>query len=269
MSTIAAPRASARSLRPRFAEILRSELCKLTSVRSTYWTLAAAVAFNVGLAALLAIFLPDQLHARDKATLDTVRVTLGGSHLSQVAFGALGVLAITSEYGTGMIRATLAAVPQRRMLLAAKLVVFTGVALGIGTLSSFAAFFVFQVFVADETLRSSLGDPGVLRAVAGCGLYLTALGLLGLGLGAIIRSGAGAIAAVFSLLFVPPLLLQLLPHSWKTAIGPYAPMQAGSQIFTTHREADALAPWAGFGVLSAYAVVALAVGFILITRRDA
>jgi ABC-2 type transport system permease protein len=255
--------------RERFADVVRSELCKLGSVRSTYWTLLAGVAFNLGLAALLAIFLPGQLSAQDKASLDTVRVSLGGIHLSQVAFGVFGALVITSEYATGMIRATLSAVPQRRLLLAAKLIVFSGVALGIGTLSSFAAYFVFQAFLADESLRSSIGDPGVLRALAGGGLFLTALGLLGLGLGAITRASAGAIAALFSLLFVPPVLLELLPHSWKTTIGPYVPMQAGSQIFTTHREADALAPWAGFGVFSGYAVVALALGFILINRRDA
>jgi ABC-type transport system involved in multi-copper enzyme maturation permease subunit len=253
----------------RFADVLRSELCKLGSVRSTYLTLLAAVAFNVGLAALLAIFLPGQLSAQDKSTLDTIRVSLGGIHLSQVAFGVLGVLVITSEYATGMIRATLSAVPQRRLLLAAKLIVFAGVALSIATLSSFAAYFVFQAFLADPGLRSSIGDPGVLRAVMGGGLFLTALGLLGLGLGAITRSSAGAIAALFSLLFVPPVLLELLPRAWKTTIGPYVPMEAGAQIFSTRSQADLLAPWAGFGVFSAYAVIALALGFILINRRDA
>jgi ABC-2 type transport system permease protein len=266
-SVVAAPRAA----RNRFADVVRSELCKLGSVRSTYWTLLAAAAFNVGLAALLAIVLPGQLSRSDKATLDTVRVSLGGIHLSQVAFGVLGVLVITSEYATGTIRATLSAVPERRLLLAAKLIVLAGVALGIGTLSSFAAYFVFQAVVTDENLRSSLGDPGVLRALTGGGLFVTALGLLGLGLGAITRSSAGAIAALFSLLFVPPVLLELLPHSWKTTIGPYAPMEAGAQIYSVsaHGGVDPLAPWAGFGVFGAYAVIALAAGFVLITRRDA
>lgn len=270
MGAIAVSRASGRLL-PRFAEILRSELCKLRSVRSTFWTLLAAVAFNVGLAALLAVFLPGQLSPDDRTTLDTTRVSLGGIHLSQVAFGVLGVLVITSEYGTGMIRATLSAVPQRRLLLAAKLIVFAGVALSIGTLSSFAAYFVFQAFVAEASLRTSIGDPGVLRALIGGGLFLTTLGLMGLGLGAITRSSAGAIAALFSLLFVPPVLLELLPSSWRTTLGPYIPMEAGSQIYavTPAHGGEALAPWAGFGVFCAYAVVALAVGFTLITRRDA
>ncbi|MGI8826729.1 MAG: hypothetical protein ACR2JC_13970 [Chloroflexota bacterium] len=174
-----------------FANILRSQFCKLRSVRSTYWTLVVAVVFNVGLAALEAIILPGHLSARDKATLDTVRVSLGGIHLSQIAFGVLGVLVITSEYGTGMIRATLSAVPQRRLMLAAKAIVFAVTALIVGIFASFAAYFIFQAFLSGNSLRSSIGDPGVLRAVTGGGLYLAVLGLFGLGLGAIIRISAG------------------------------------------------------------------------------
>lgn len=253
----------------RFANILRSELCKLRSVRSTPWTLLAAVAFNVGLAALLAVFLPGQLTAHDKATLDSTRVSLGGMHLSQVAFGLLGVLVITSEYTTGTIRASLSAVPQRRAMLAAKTIVFATVALLAGALASFAAYFVFQALLPGESLRSSLGDPGVLRAVIGGGLYLTVLGLLGLGLGTILRSSAGAVATLLGLLFVPTLLTELLPQSWKATVNPYIPMEAGSTIFSAHREPGALAAWPGFGVLCLYAAIALGVGFLLIDRRDA
>ena len=126
-----------------------------------------------------------------------------------MAFAVLGVLVISSEYSTGMIRTTLSAVAQRRRVLAAKAVVFTVTALVVGMLASFPAHFVFQAFLSDDSLRSSIGDPGVLRAVTGGGLFLTVLGLfglgLGLGLGAIIRGSAGAIAAVLGLLFVPPI----------------------------------------------------------------
>ncbi len=252
-----------------FADLLRSEFCKFRSVRSTYWTLFAAVAFNVVLAALAAIFLPGQLSAHEKATVDPVRLSLGGIHLSQIAFGVLGVLVITSEYTTGMIRATLSAVPQRRLMLAAKVVVFAVSALIVGVLSSVGAYFVFQAFLTDSALKTSITDPGVLRAVIGGGLFVTALGLLGLGLGAIMRASAGAIATVFGLLFVPPVLLQLLPHAWKDAIGPYIPMVAGGQIYALHPEAGALGPWTGFGLFCLYAAVALGVGFVLINRRDA
>jgi len=260
--------ASRRRL-PDFADIVASELWKLRSVRSTYWTLFAAVAFNVAFAALEAIFLPDRLSASDKATLDGVRVSLGGSHLSQIAIGVLGVLVISSEYTTGMIRSTLSAVPRRRLLLAAKAIVFAATAFTVGMVASFAAYFVFQGLLRGDSLHSSIGDPGVIRALVGGGLYLTALGLLGLGLGAVIRASAGAIAALLGMLFVPQILVQLLPEVWKTSVGRYVPMEAGSQIFAQHREAGALGPWAGFGVFCVYAAIALALGFILIDRRDA
>ncbi len=217
---------------------------------------------------LLAIFLPGQLSTHDKASIDSTRVSLGGLHLSQIAIGVLGVLVITSEYGTGMIRASLAAVPQRRLMLAAKTIVFTVTALIVGTAASVAAYLAFQAFLpAGDTMRTTLSDPGVLRAVTGAGLYLAMLGLLGLGLGVVIRSSAGAIAALFGLLFVPQLITTLLPHSWQDAIGPYLPMQAGSAIFTVHREAGALGPWPGFGVFCLYAAVALMTGFLLINHR--
>ncbi len=119
MAVIAARRAPSSQV-SHFADLLRSEFCKLRTVRSTYWSLAAAVVFNVALAAILAIVLPSHMSTHQKAAIDSTRVSLGGLHLSQIAFGVLGVLVITSEYGTGMIRATLAAVPQRRLMLAAK-----------------------------------------------------------------------------------------------------------------------------------------------------
>jgi ABC-type transport system involved in multi-copper enzyme maturation permease subunit len=241
--------------------VLRSEYCKLRTVRSTFWTLFAAVVANVGVAALLAAFVAGRLTADQKAATDVVRLTLGGLHVSQVAIGVLGVLVISSEYSTGMIRATLSAVPRRRLVLAAKAAVFTVVSLVIGIASSFAAYFTFQ---------ATLGDPGVLRAVAGGGLYLAVTGLLGLGLGAIIRVPAGAIAALLGVMFVPPLLSDLLPQSWQTSIGPYLPLNAGGQIYIASRfDPNSLAPWTGLAVFCLYAAAALAIGVFLINHRDA
>lgn len=224
---------------------------------------------TLGLAALLAIFLPDQLSAQDRASLDTTRVSLGGIHLSQVAFGVIGVLAITGEYATGTIRVSLAAVPRRRVFLAAKAAAFSMVALAVAVASCVAAYLVFQGALSDDGLRSGITDPGVLRALVGGGLFLALLGLLGLALGAIVRSGAGAIATLLSLLFVPPVLLELLPHSWKTTIGPYVPMQAGSQILSLRDDGSALSPWAGLGVFGLYVLAGIALAFVLINRRDA
>ncbi len=269
MTAIATPRPSYSPL-SRFADILRSEYLKLRTVRSTYWSLLAAVVFNVALAALLAIFLPSHMSAHQKATIDSTRVSLGGLHLSQVAFGVLGVLVITSEYGTGMIRATLAAVPQRRLMLTAKTTVFAVTALIIGIASCFAAYFAFQALLpAGDGMRTSLSDPGVLRAVTGAGLYLTVLGLFGVGIGAIIRSSTGAVATLMGVLFVPSLIVTLLPQSWQDTISAYLPMDAGETIITVHHQAHTLQAWPGFGVFCLYAAAALAAGFFLISHRDA
>jgi ABC-2 type transport system permease protein len=254
-----------------FTGVLRAELAKLCAVRSTYWTLLVAFAANIGFAVLAAAVLAPRLKAGDLAHVDVVQLALAGLHLSQIAFGVLGALVITGEYGTGMIRITLAAVPRRRTVLAAKALVFAAGALVTATLSTFAAYLAFQVALPAHTLTgTSLADPGVARAVAGGGLYLTVYGLLGFGLGVIMRSSAGAIATLLGVLFVPPLLLDLLPGTWKTTVGPYIPMESGSQIYVAARhEAAALAPWTGFGVFSLYAAVALIAGFALINHRDA
>jgi len=257
-------------LAPLFAGVLRSEARKLVTVRSTTWAVLAAVAFNVIIEALLGALLPGHLSAHQKATIDSVRVSLGGLHLSQIAIGLLGVLAVTSEYSSGMIRATLAAVPQRRLLLTAKALVLTIAVAVTGTAACLAAYLAFQAFVpAGDTLRTTLAGPGVLRAVIGAGLYLTVLALLGFGLGAILRSSAGAVAVLFGVLFVPTLLVALLPSSWQDTIGRYLPMNAGDAVYTVRPEAHLLGPWAGFGVFCLYAVAALAAGFVLIGRRDA
>jgi len=257
-------------LAPLFAGVLRSEARKLATVRSTTWAVVAAVAFNVIIAALLGALLPGHLSAHQKATIDSVRVSLGGLHLSQIAIGLLGVLAVTSEYSSGMIRATLAAVPRRRLLLTAKALVLTAAVAVTGIAACLAAYLAFQAFLpAGDAMRTTLTDPGVLRAVIGAGLYLTVLALLGFGLGAILRSSAGAVAVLFGVLFVPTLLTALLPSSWQDTLGPYLPMNAGDTIYTVRPESHMLQPWTGFGVFCLYAAAALAAGFVLIGRRDA
>ena len=270
MTTLAAPLSSTPYGAPTaFLNVVRSEFSKLFTVRSTYWMLLAAVVFNVGLAAGLAAFVPDALSAEDQAAVDPTRLSLGGIHLSQIVFGMVGVFIITTEYGTGTIRSTLAAIPRRRSVLTAKALVSSAATLAFGIASSFAAFAVFQALLTGDGMRTSLSDTGVLRAVIGGGLYVTVLGLLGLGLGAILRSSAGASAALFGLLFAPPLLVGLLPPAWQADIRPYVPMEAGSQIFIAVAEPGALSPWQGFGIFTVYAVLALIGGFILIRRRDA
>jgi ABC-2 type transport system permease protein len=255
---------------PLFAAVVGSEARKLHTVRSTYWLLLAALAANLAVAALLGALLPGHMSEHQKTAIDSVRVSLGGLHLSQIAAGLLGVLAITSEYGTGMIRATLTAVPQRRLLLAAKALVLTAVTLATMTAASLGAYLAFQAFLpVGDPMHTTLATPGVLRAVIGAGLYLTVLALLGFGLGAVLRSSAGATGALLGILFVPTLLAALLPKSWQDTVGGYLPMNAGDAVYSLRHQAHTLYPWAGLGVFCLYAAAALAAAFILITRRDA
>jgi ABC-2 type transport system permease protein len=277
MEAITTPQVSYGAM-AEFSNVLRSEWTKLRSVRSTYWTLLVAIFLTIGLGALGAAFVPNHFRGRDAATFNATRLSLSGVNLAQIAIGVLGVLVITNEYGTGMIRATLSAVPQRRLVLAAKGVVFAATALVVGLLASFAAFFVTQAILSGEhpaafagrQLQASISDPGVFRAVAGGGLYLAALGLLGLGLGAIIRVSAGAISALFGVLFVLPIFsAAALPQSWQNTINPYLPLNAGGDIFKARLDSGDLGPWSGLGVFCIYVAVALAVGCVVITRRDA
>jgi ABC-type transport system involved in multi-copper enzyme maturation permease subunit len=275
MTAIGSPTSSAplstERRRGDFANLLRAELVKLGTIRTAYWALVVAFASNIGFAALAAAVLAPRLKPSELAHVDVVQLAMAGLHLSQIAYGVLGALIITGEYGSGMIRTTFAAVPRRRTVLAAKGLVFAGVALITATVSTAVAYAAFLATLPANTLSGTgLSDPGVARAVLGGGLYLTVYGLLGFGLGALLRSSTATIATLLGVLFVPPLLLNLLPGSWKVTIGPYIPMQSGSQIFVAaRREAASLAPWTGFGVFCLYAAVALLAGIAVINRRDA
>jgi len=154
-------------------------------------------------------------------------------------------------------------------VLAAKAAVFGAVAITVGVASCFIAYFLGQSILSAKGIESHIGDPGVLRSVVGAGVYLGVLGLLAMGLGALIRHSAGAIAAVFGLLFVLPGIVTALPSSWSNAIDKYLPSNAGEAIFRTMRDRSTLSPWVGFGVFCLYAAVALGAAAVMVTRRDA
>ena len=252
-----------------FANALRSEWTKLRSVRSTYWTMLFAVAVTIGVSVIVCVKWADDIRRSPGDKLDPTLASLNGLFLAQVAVGTLGVLVISSEYGTGMIRATFGAVPRRRAVLAAKALVFTGVTLVVGEILSFAAFGIGQAILHGAQAGASLDQPQVLRAVVGGGLYLAAVGLLGFGLGALIRHTAGALSAFFGTLFALSALADLLPESWRNDVMPYMPANAGTQIFAVDRVHDSLAPWTGLGVLGLYAAAAVIAATVLVTRRDA
>lgn len=251
--------------------LLQSEWTKLRSVRSTYWTAAVAVLASIGLGIVICARTAYNINhgQQDPHGLDATLTSLNGLYIAQVAVGILGVLTISSEYGTGMIRATLCAVPQRRTMLAAKGAVFALATLVGGEILSFAAFGIGQALLASAHVGVSLHDPGVLRATIGGGLYLTAVGLLGFGIGALVRHTAGGLSAFFAVLFALTAITDLLPSNWRNVVINYLPANAGNQIFNVLRPHGALAPWAGLGVLCLYALAAIIAATVLIERRDA
>ncbi|GAA2030918.1 ABC transporter permease subunit [Terrabacter terrae] len=254
------------------ARVVLSEWTKLRSLRSTGFSMLAAVVFILGLAVLVpsvtvAHWPPHD--AREAAGFDPTSRSLAGIFLAQLAVGVLGVLLITGEYATGMIRATLAAVPSRLPVLWAKAVVFALVTLVVTVPSVLAAFLVGQSILKGKNLQAGLGDPGVLRAVLGAALYLTVVGVLGLGLGALLRNTAGAISALFGVLFVLPIIVRFLPTSWSDPIDTYLPSTVGEGVMHVHTDPAALGPWAGFGLFCGYAAVVLLLAAVRLRRRDA
>ncbi len=255
-----------------FPAVARSEWTKLRSVRSTYWTLFAATLATVALAAFLSVRYVQvypKVPPQDRAGFDATLFSLNGIYLAQIAFGALGVLVITSEYTTGMIRSSLSAVPQRRMFLAAKVVVFGALTLVLGEAMAFTAFGISQAILSEQHVGVSLGDPQVARAVFGAGLYLTGVSMLALGIGALIRNTAGALSAFFATMFAANVVIDLLPTTWRNHVINYLPANAGSQIFTVYPSHGALAPWTGLAVFCLYPLIALTTAFILIDHFDA
>jgi ABC-type transport system involved in multi-copper enzyme maturation permease subunit len=256
-------RAVTEPVRSVFPNILRSEWAKLHTVRSTYWSLAAAFIAMIGLGAIISA---TQTGSRT-GPFDPVSTSLNGVLLAQLAIGVLGVLLVTSEYSTGMIRSTFIAAPQRREVIVAKAAIFGLVAFVVGTVASFITFFVGQSMLGAQGV--GLGSPGALRSVVGVGLYLGLLGVFAVGLGTIIRNGAGAIAALFGLILVVPAVLQALPSSLRDSIEKFLPGNAGQAIFHTVKDSSSLSPWLGIAVFAIYAAASLGIGLVLVRRRDA
>jgi len=251
-----------------FRSVTRMEWHKLRSVRSTWWIVAVFAISMIGLSVLV---LGHEGYARmsaaDRASFDPVHDSFIALVLGQLLLGTLGVLAITTEFSSGMIRATFAAVPSRPLVLAAKAAVLGAVTLTAGELAAFAAFAAGQAALPAPAPPATLGQPGVLRAVLLAGAYPALIALIGLGLGALVRHTAGGICALVGVLFVLPLLFvspslqdssqNFLPHPMANAMTAVKPL------------AHTLSPWLLFALLCLYAVLALAAGAWSLARRDA
>ena len=250
--------------------VFRSEWIKMRSLRSTTITLLAAVLMMVALAGIMGWAINhnwNHLDPGDRATFNAVDRSLAGVNLAQLAVGVLGVLLISGEYATGMIRATLAAVPRRLPVLWAKAGLYAAVTFVLMLISSFTAFVVGNHFLASH--GTTLSAPHAWRAILATALYLTLVGVFAVSLGFIIRNTAGGIATLFGLLLVLPGIGLLMPTSWQTHTLPYLPSNAGAAMYSARPDPTALSPGTGLLVLIIWVVVSLAFAALVLRRRDA
>jgi ABC-2 type transport system permease protein len=250
--------------------VVRAEWTKLRALRSTRWCALAAAALIVGLGAAIAGSGTAYHVSAANSAAAGISTALLGVLFAQLVIGVVGVLAFSGEYGTGMIRATLAVVPARLPVLWAKVIVLVGLVLPVTMLCALADFFT---AAAIESARGgsviSLADPGVLRTVVGASLYLTVVAVIALALGALLRKTAAGLSVFAALFFVLPIVTNALPHNI-TGFAPYLPSNAGGELWgLSVTSAHALSPWTGFAVLCGYAVVLTAAAAWRLRRRDA
>ena len=249
-----------------------SEWTKLRSLRSTLWSLFAAILLTILLPVLFAAITSSHwgsMSAHERADRHPLDIALAGVNLSQLAIAVLGALVITGEYSTGMIRASFAAVPKRLPVLWAKTAVFGLVTLLLMVGPVLIAFFASQAILSrHHILQVSFSHPGVARSVIGGAVYLMLVGIFALGIGAIVRNTAGAIATFAGIFFVIPPLMNILPSSWNDAISKYLPSEAGRQLFSLTHDANSLSPGAGGLLFVGYCALTLAIAAVLLVRRD-
>ncbi|MCB5910866.1 ABC transporter permease [Streptomyces pinistramenti] len=251
-------------------QVLRSEWTKIRSVRSTVWTLGVAVVVTVGLGMLICALAGSDfgtMPVRDRLTFDATNISFAGMGLGQLAMIVFGVLVVSNEYSTGMIRSSLAAVPQRATFLFCKLVVATALVLLVGLFTSFLAFFAGQSLLGG--LAARIGDPGVLRAVIGGGLYMTLIALFSMAIATMLRSPMLSLGILMPFFFLISNILGNVSATRK--IGHYLPDQAGRRIMQVVPGNNPVpyGPWGGLGIMVAWTVAALVCGFVLLERRDA
>lgn len=258
-----------------FGAFLNAEWIKIRTVRSTFWTLVSLAVVSIGLTVLICALSAESL-ADDLAKtppdpdahpdeLISVGVVFG-----QVAALVLGVMVMSSEYATGMIRSTLTAMPRRTSVLVAKATVLVALLFVIGTIVAFIGYFAGNSFFENKDIGVPLDAPGVTRALIGNGLYVAVLGLFGFALALLMRHTAGAITVGLAMIFVVGSLVSLLPGSWGDWVSKLMPGNAGGAITAARQYDDSLlSPWVGFGVFCAEVGVLLLLGWWRFSRKDA
>ncbi|MDT7847306.1 ABC transporter permease [Streptomyces justiciae] len=255
--------------------VLRAEWAKFWSLRSSWITLGVAVVLLVALGAIAsATYSPDATAqggppGPGSGDQDAVSLALLGVTFASLAVGVLGVLLSAGEYTTGMIRSTLTAVPRRLPVLWSKAAVIGPITLVLTTLGALVAFQLGTLGLDGEKIALALGDDGVLRSLAGAGLYLALVAVAGVALGMLLRSSAGAIAVLVGVLLILPGLASLLPDSLHDTVNPYFPSNAGSAMYALHQSSDALSPGAGLAVFAGWVALTLAAAAWRLLKSDA
>jgi len=248
---------------------MRSEWTKLVSVRSTIWTLGLTIVIGIGVSAIAAAETSSHWATNPHFGFDPTSLSLTGVFVAQLIVGVLGVLVMSSEYGTGTIRATLSATPRRPGVLVAKASVFGLVALVVSMLTAFLSFFVGQALLTAPAIHATLSSPDALREIVGTGIYLFLIGLFALALATLIRHTAGAISAFVGILLVLPSVLQALPNSLQHDIIKFTPSRIGVAVLSRGNHPFAFSPWVGLAVLAGYTAALLVIAGVKFTKRDA
>ncbi|MFG3169695.1 ABC transporter permease [Streptomyces sp. NPDC048200] len=252
-------------------QVLRSEWTKIRSVSSTVWTLSLAAVVTIALGFLISLLSKnefDNMSTRDQLSFDPTFISFAGMTLGQLAIIVFGVLVVGNEYSTGMIRTSLAAVPQRGTFLFSKVAVATVLALAVGMITSFVTFFLGQAALGSH--KAAIGDPGVLRAVLGGGLYFTLIAMFSMGIATMLRSPMLSLGILMPFFFLISNILGAVSATKK--VGQYLPDQAGSRILRVVTPLDddtPYGPWGGLGIMVLWVAVALIGGYALLKRRDA
>ncbi|MER7204498.1 ABC transporter permease [Streptomyces sp. CB01635] len=252
-------------------QVLRSEWTKIRSVASTVWTLGLAAVLTIALGVLISILSKNEfknMGLKERLSFDPTFISFAGMSLGQLAMIVFGVLVVSNEYSTGMIRTSLAAVPQRGTFLFSKVAVATVLAFVVGLATSFIAFFLGQAVLGEY--RAQIGDPGVLRAVIGGGLYMTLIAMFSMGVASMLRSPMLSLGILMPFFFLISNILGNVSATKK--IGRYLPDQAGSkimQVVTPIDDDTPYGPWGGLGIMVIWVVLALIFGYVLLKKRDA
>lgn len=276
MTTIASPQRVYRAdnsnvPRLNFAGILRSEWIKLRSVRSTAWVFASTIVASVGLGLLFAATVSGmggEEMGVEGGSIDAVLASTLGLTLGQLSIAVLGVLIISGEYSTGLIKASLVAVPRRLPLLAAKAIVLAAVTLVLGLAITFGSFFATAPLLANAGAATSITDEGVIPALVAGAFSLVFIALISLGIGTMVRSSAAGISISLGLYMLLPIIVSFIPAEWATEAARYLPTNVTNSLYEFPGATNSFDPWQAWLIMLAWTAVSLGGGAVALARRD-